>query len=30
MEDITDEEISMIEERLNNRQRKRLGFKIPS
>lgn len=30
MEDVTDEEISMIEERLNNRPRKRLGFKTPS
>jgi IS30 family transposase len=30
MEDITDEEIRMIEDRLNNRPRKRLGFKTPS
>lgn len=30
MEDITDEEIRMIEERLNNRPRTRLGFKTPS
>ncbi|MDH4449487.1 MAG: IS30 family transposase [Rhodoferax sp.] len=30
MENITDEEIRMIENRLNNRPRKRLGFKTPS
>lgn len=30
MEDITDQEISMIEQRLNNRPRKRLDFKTPS
>lgn len=29
MESITDEEIRMIENRLNNRPRKRLGFKTP-
>jgi IS30 family transposase len=29
MESITDEEIKMIENRLNNRPRKRLGFKTP-
>ena len=30
MESITDEEIKMIENRLNNRPRKRLGFRTPS
>jgi IS30 family transposase len=30
MEKITDEEIKMIENRLNNRPRKRLGFKTPA
>jgi IS30 family transposase len=30
MESITDEEIKMIENRLNNRPRKRLGFKTPA
>ena len=30
MESITDEEIRMIENRLNNRPRKRLGFRTPS
>jgi len=30
MESITDEEIKMIEHRLNNRPRKRLGFRTPS
>lgn len=30
MENITDEEIKMIENRLNNRPRKRLGFKTPA
>lgn len=30
MNDITDEEIKMIENRLNNRPRKRLGFKTPA
>ena len=30
MNDIIDEEIKMIENRLNNRPRKRLGFKTPA
>jgi len=30
MESITDEEIKMIENRLNNRPRKRLGFRTPA
>jgi len=30
MANITDEEIKMIENRLNNRPRKRLGFKTPA
>ena len=30
MSDITVEEIKMIENRLNNRPRKRLGFKTPA
>jgi IS30 family transposase len=30
MKDINDEKIKMIENRLNNRPRKRLGFKTPA